>query len=448
MGADHLRLTGVLASLACTACLVTSGCGDEPEPVRVGVLVECTGLLASSGEPALAAAELPFLERGGALQGSGPEDGIAGASVAGRPVEIVRGCTEFSQLSLLIAETRRLIEAEGVEVVIGPTAPPGGVVMRRIAERYPETTFLLGATSAQEATLEDPQPNVYRFGADDVQSAAGLGTYAFRDLGWRRAAIAFDYSQGSWERAAGFAAEFCALGGEVVARGSLDPAAPDWASPRRLADESDGVALFSSGVASPAEFLFGYSRYAAPLRERLVVSGFGFSLTGALSPGGIDLRGVVLGGDIPLESERPAWRRYVRSYEQAFPSVPRSFAQGVLVVPYYVAAEALARALEQADGDIDDGGDRLRAELAKVSFNGPAGPVHLDRHRQAVVTVHLRRISGRGAELGTEPFRLVRNVEQTFGGSFSPSTPPPSPQGSPRCEHGSPPAWATQRLSG
>jgi hypothetical protein len=41
----------------------------------------------------------------------------------------------LGQLSLLIAETRRLIEAEGVDVVVGPTAPPGGVVMRRIAER-------------------------------------------------------------------------------------------------------------------------------------------------------------------------------------------------------------------------------------------------------------------------------------------------------------------------
>jgi branched-chain amino acid transport system substrate-binding protein len=278
-----------------------------------------------------------------------------------------------------------------------------------------------------------------------VQSGAGLGTYAFSDLGWRRAAIVSDYASPSWEAAAGFLTEFCALGGDVVERASLDSAAPDWISPRQLAAEVDGVALFSSGLAKPAEFLYGYSRSAVPLRKRLVVNGFGFTFTGALSPGGIDLSGVVLGAGIPLESELPAWGRYIRAYERAFPGLPPASAGGS--VPYYLAGEALARALEQADGDIDDGGDRLRAELAKVSFNGPAGPVHLDRHRQAVVTIHLRRISGRGAEQGTKPFRLVRNVEQTFGGSFSPSTPPPSP-GTPHCEHGSPPAWATQRLSG
>ena len=77
-------------------------------------------------------------------------------------------------------------------MVIGPVGEPEGVLVRRLAARYPDVTFVLGASSAQEATLSDPQPNVFRFVADGAQSTAGLAAYAYRDLGWRRAGLVMD----------------------------------------------------------------------------------------------------------------------------------------------------------------------------------------------------------------------------------------------------------------
>jgi branched-chain amino acid transport system substrate-binding protein len=439
MRADPRRLVSALMAIACAAVAVS--CEDEREPVRIGVVVECSGLTEAFRQPMLAAAELPFLQRGARRKGRNPVDGLTGASAGGRPVELIEGCTEAGDLTLLMTETRRLIETEGADVIIGPVGETEGTVMRRIAARHPGTTFLLGASAAQSVTLREPRPNVFRFVADGAQQAAGLGAYARRDLGWRRAAVVFDDLPNSWESAAGFVAEFCALGGNVVAREVFSgSAAPDRAVGARLARQVDGVALIAIFI-SPADFLRGYARRIARLPQRLVVNGFGFTLPGGLAPTGVDLSGVVFGLDIPVASERPQWRRYVRAYERSFPGIAPSFAGSPLVFPVYLSAEATARALERTRGKVGVRQRRLRTALRGLAFDGPAGPVRLDRNRQAIVSVHLQRIASRRADEPTRPFRVVRDVEQSFADAFDRHTPSPSRE-QPRCRRGRVPSWA------
>ena len=79
-------------------------------------------------------------------------------------------------------------------------------------------TFLASEMGSQETTLRDPPPNLFRFAPTGAQTTAGLGTYAYRDLGWRRAVVVAEDWYPGWESAAGFVAEFCALGGDVVER--------------------------------------------------------------------------------------------------------------------------------------------------------------------------------------------------------------------------------------
>ena len=438
----------MLVAAAAAACLTVAaaGCGDEQEPVRVAVLTECVGVLEASEGSILAAGQLPFLERGARLRGDGPADGLEDASVGGRSVELLAGCVEVGALTRLIVEVRRLIEKESADVIIGPVGETDGVLIRRLAARYPDVTFVLGASSAQEPTLSDPQPNVFRFAADGAQSAAGLAAYAHRDLGWRRAGLVMDFDSASWETAAGFVAEFCALGGTVVSRDVLlaglvpDGREADRALAARLTREVDGTALINTYY-NPEEFLRAYGRRTASLPRRLVVNGYGFSFPGGLSPGGVDLSGVVFGQDVPLDSERPQWRRHRKAYARAFPELPPASAAGPLELPVYMGAEAVARALERVDGDLGPHGGRLRAALAKVSFEGPAGPIRLDHNRQGIVSVHLRRIEGRGQRARTVPFRVEREVDQSFAGAFTSKTAPPSLE-SPECRAGRVPAWA------
>ena len=110
--AELRRLLVAGAAATCLA-LAAAGCGEEEQPIRVAVLTECIGSLEASEESILAAAQLPFIERGARLRGDGPADGLEDASLGGRPVELLVGCTTAaSDLTRLIVEVRRLIESE------------------------------------------------------------------------------------------------------------------------------------------------------------------------------------------------------------------------------------------------------------------------------------------------------------------------------------------------
>ena len=63
--------------------------------------------------------------------------------------------------------------------------------------------------------LLQPVPNVYSFTLEGAQGMAGAGAYAFHELGWRNVVTVGDAEAFNYTQAAGFLAEFCALGGKV-----------------------------------------------------------------------------------------------------------------------------------------------------------------------------------------------------------------------------------------
>src|SRR5437870_13693406 len=92
---------GIL-SLVLLAGLVQACERDQPPPVRVGVLADCVGAARSLRDATMSGAELPLLQRGASLRGAKPGDGVTPATVAGRPVELVTGCSEGGEYSVLI----------------------------------------------------------------------------------------------------------------------------------------------------------------------------------------------------------------------------------------------------------------------------------------------------------------------------------------------------------
>src|SRR5262249_31372177 len=155
-------------------------------------------------------------------------------------------------------------EREGADVIIGPTGPTDGVVLRDYARRHRAVTFVLAATSAQESTLRDPAPNVFRFTPDSAQWVAGLGSYAYHDLGWRTVAPGAETAPASWRRGAGCAADFCAPGGRVLDRLWTPAYSPDFSLLPPYADrvpkDVDGVALFPAFYQDTVGFARKYAR--------------------------------------------------------------------------------------------------------------------------------------------------------------------------------------------
>ena len=76
-------------------------------------------------ENALAGAELPFVERGASLRGAKPSDGVGSVTVAGSRVELVIGCDLNGSFTSILSEARRLVEREGVDVLVTPDGVRG-----------------------------------------------------------------------------------------------------------------------------------------------------------------------------------------------------------------------------------------------------------------------------------------------------------------------------------
>jgi branched-chain amino acid transport system substrate-binding protein len=418
----------VVAGLA----LIAGGCGgSEPEPFRVGILSDCYGPFSSAHELIVASAELPLIKRGGRLVGRNPSDGVDGGSAAGRRVELLVGCVTGT--GDVIPEARRLVEEEHAAVLVGPLYPQHGLVLRDYARRRPETAFVIQPSGAPELTLTNPAPNVFRFTADNAQSAAGLGAYAYRKLGWRTAATVADDTPYGWGNVAGFVAEFCALGGRVVERRWVPPPSDPTGIAAQIPDSINGVYL-GAAISPMRGFVQRYSE-GHPGGARRLLANTVLLYDPQIVAGA---PGLVAAGSPPLQPTR-AEQEHVAAFAKAFPRIPAASALAPLAVPFHDGVEAAVEALERADGAT---GRKLMAALARLELESVGGPVHLDANRQAVAPNYLTRVTrdARGKPV-TRTLEVVGGVEHTFGGYFRPTDPPPS-RTAPACRKATPPAWA------
>ena len=211
-----------LTSLSVAALIAAGTTVASAEPLKVGVLATLEGTYTVLGE-----------------------DGVRGLKTAlaqaknmggGREIELVIGATDASPDSAVRA-ARKLVEQDGVELVIGPLSGSEGIAIRDYSKTQPQVTFLNGISGAQETTYVTPSDNFFRFNMDGAQWSAGLGDYIFNDKGYKTiATVGEDYSF-VYTQVFGLVTEFCAAGGEVTERlwvplgtkdfGSIIAALPD-----------------------------------------------------------------------------------------------------------------------------------------------------------------------------------------------------------------------------
>ena len=146
--------------------------------------------------------------------------------------------------------------------------------------------------------------------------------------------------------------------------------------------------------------------------------------------------GVVVGGS-PSFDPIPAQRAFAAALTKTFPEIPAASAINPTSIPFATGVEAAIAALEHARSP--DARAFLSA-LARVQIDSPMGRIRLDGNRQAIQPNYLSKVvpTGNGA---LRTFRVVPDVEPTFGGYFARGGPPPS-ETSPPCVKRSPPPWA------
>jgi branched-chain amino acid transport system substrate-binding protein len=455
-GRKLLTLVAALAVLA----LVGVGCGDdegdsggeegggdtasqEGGTIKVGFLSDCEGAFGSFFEPTISGAHLALIRyAGGKAAGSKPSDGIEGAKIAGKDVEIVGyGCADDTA-DKAIEETRRLMEQEDADVMIGPLSGDEGIAVANYAKEHPDKTFVNGTSGAQDTTLKVKAPNFFRYNTDGAQWSAGLGDYAYNELGWRTAAIVGDDYSFPYTSLAGFVAEFCAIGGDVTERVWPPLGEKDYSSfISQIPEDVDGlyVGIGGTGLIS---FLKQYEQQRGKLDPKKVMGNVFFDDPLVLKEVGDTLTGAITAGPTAGDSSDPPAKQYVGEIKKAYPEIA-PLAASVFVYNYYNAMEGLAQALENVDGNISGGQKELQAALNDIQLDGGYGQIELDDNRQAIADNYVKRIvpDTNGDKVpDVRTISRIPSVDQAFGGFFTAETPAPDRE-NPTCEKKEPPAW-------
>lgn len=438
------RLAAV-AVAALVAVLVGTGCGDEGDdgggaekgPIKIGMLTTCGGPFAVFEEQSFSGAKYALIQKaGGQAQGTGPQDGVSGAEVAGRPIRLAFGCSDATP-DKATAEARRLVENENVDILLGPLSGDEGIAVANYARSQPGVTFVNGTSGAQETTLRVRAPNFFRFGGDGAQWMAGTGSYAHNELGWRKAAIlGEDYSY-PYTLAAGFTAEFCALGGQITKRLWAPLETTDWSSyVNQLPRDVDGV-LFLTGGSNTVAALKAYLDFGGKIKGKAM--GGSSVLDPTAFAVGDQLAGLAGGSPVPLGARTPEWTNYVDGFEKVYPKVA---AESLFTVLYYDGMTAIIDALKQTDGDLSGNEENFRNALEELKPKFPNGQVRLDDNRNSIQPAYVVEVVDKGGELGFAVKNEITDVDETFGGLFGADSSPPS-RDSPACEKGNPPPWAS-----
>jgi branched-chain amino acid transport system substrate-binding protein len=470
------RTTTALLSLVSASALILAGCADDDgdpteglpadetedpdaadespgeEPVdnvvRLGILGECEGPFGGFHEDVVAGVTLALINHAGATSNSPTSalDGFAGAEVAGTPIELVGiGCGDDTP-DRILTEVRQLVEQQGANVIIGPLSGDEGIAVAEYAGDNPDLTVLSGISGSQEQTLEVQSPNFFRFFGDGAIWNAGLGDILHNQEGWDTVAvIADDYSFGHTS-AAGFIADFCAVGGEVTDRVFPPLGTTDYSSfiaQLPDPDEVDGYFWVVGGTGTNAA-LEAFVNAKGDLTGAQHAGNLFFSpaLAAAL---GTDIAGAYIGGfaTLPGDVATPEIEEYLASATAAWESLPSELTGGEPDDPaiaaafgffygYYSGGTALVRALEETGGDVTPA--TLQAALAGLTVDLPYGEVSLDENRSGIVDVGLSRLVVDDAgDVVQESVAIIPGVDQTFGGTFGTDTPPPS-RDFPPCE--------------
>jgi branched-chain amino acid transport system substrate-binding protein len=461
MSSDKRRWTRFLLAAVMALCLslAVAACGDDDDDggggggggetsggggtIKVAILSNCEGAFGAFYEPDIAGAQVPFINRGAKAENpKKPSDGITGAEIAGKKIEIVGyGCSDGTA-DKAIDETRRLMEQEGADILIGPLSGDESIAVANYAKEHPDKTFVNGAAGAQDASLKVQAPNYFRYNTDGAQFSSGLGDYAYNELGWRTAAVIGDDYAFPYTSLAGFIAEFCSIGGKVTKRVWPPLGEKDYSSYiSQIPEDVDGLYVGVGGTGLIA-FIKQYEQQRGEIDTKKMMGNVFWPDPLVLKEVGDRLVGGVTAGPTSADLDTPVAKEYVGEIKAAYPEIA-PLASSVFVYHYYIASEALIQALEQVGGDISGGQKKLQEALADVEFDAAYGNIKLDENRSAISDNYVQRIvpdtTGDNVP-DAKTIRVIPDTDQQFGGLFSEEAPAPDRE-NPKCEKGNPPEW-------
>ena len=354
----------------------TEAADDEPagEAIKVGVIMPLTGTVAANGQDAVDGWNL-YWE-------------VNGNTVAGREIQTFVEDTAGDPATAL-QKVEQLVGSTEVDMIVGPLlANVGLAVADRLARE--DVPHFSPTMSADDLTQRNTLDTFVRIGGwTSSQTSHPLGQWAW-DQGFRSVATSCtDYAFGH-EMCGGFVNVFTENGGEIVDQLWNPIGTQDFATYATQMQQLDVDAAFILQVGADTQrFLQAWQQFG--LKDQVELLGGEVLLDqSALRNMGDEALDLVSAGHWAEGRDAPETQEFVSLYEEAYGQIPSYYSAGT-----FTAAQWIATAIEQLDGDISDQAafmDTIRSlELEETPF----GPQKLDEFGNPVFNVYIRKVEQR-----------------------------------------------------
>lgn len=335
-------------------------------------------------------------------------NGMAG----GKKIQILKYSSDATP-DKAVAATRKAVEQDKVDIMIGPLSGDEGIAVKNYSKTHPEMVFVNGSSGAQATTLQDPSPNFYRFNTEGAQWMVGLGELALAKGYKKMWLVAEDYGF-PYSQVQGFMASYCAKGGHVVKKAWVPLGTKDYSSIISGIPSDVDALLVVLGGSDAVNFLNQAEQAGIDkpfIGGSITVDQTVLNYKGKKRE---SLLGTASAGPMADGIDTAAWKKFVADYKanfkDGFPS-PSLFAY-----LYYINTQAVLLGLDAVNGDLSNKQEKLKAALAKLEFDGPAGHIKLDENRNAIGDTFITEVAkAPDGSFYNKVTHVVHDVSETLG---------------------------------
>src|SRR5712691_3520552 len=391
----YLIAVAGLLSLAILVPVTTAG-AQASGPITVGVLAPLTGPFATFARDIVDGAQLYHDEVSGQM--------------GGRKLQLV---VEDYQVrpDVALTKIRKLVERDRAQAIVGLVLSAAAIAVKDYVNTQKVPLLISGFAVAENLTLQ-PNPYVFRITYTGNMTGGPAGTWAFKHLKAKKAAIIASDSVGPLEIILAWARAFEEAGGKVVKEvyaplGTAD-FAPYVAQLQQLGGGVDVIGVQTVG-ADGVRFVKQWREYGMQGKIPLVDASVGFSDLSLLPASGDAAVGGYNSQPYQYTLDTPRNKKFVQAFRAKFSRDP-----GAPAVFTYSALLAIDQAAKAIGGKVEDS-PRLIEALRRMDLDAPQGRIRFDKLQNVVSDIYISRIDKVGNQIVPTVIETIRNVDQFLG---------------------------------
>jgi branched-chain amino acid transport system substrate-binding protein len=377
--------------LAAAALLAPLAAPAQQGPIRVGALMELTGVFSPNARDALDGFNL-YLDE-------------VRSQAGGRKIEVIVEDTA-GKPDVGLTKARKLVESDQVHVLTGIVSTGVALAVSGYIREKKVPLVISADAGANYITMPGKllNPFIVRASQSGRGPGAAAADWAYKQ-GWRRVAlVASDYA-GGLEVMGSFARVFCLRGGQIVQEQYPPLGTPDYGPYITNLDRKvDGVIVFTPGADG---LRFARQYIEAGLKKIPFMDIYGQATfepnLPQLGDTGLGLLSALHYTAAVKSAEND---RFVKAYRAKTGRLPTDNGPDG-----YVGARTIVEAANALGGKIEDG-ERFVAAMREVKFPSPKGPIAYDQYGNVIQTQYIRRVEKVGSDYLNVPVAAYEGVTQ------------------------------------